>query len=337
MINGHGDDLHQFDCEIKYNFSSNVYYKGCSPLLLKELESNVVQIQNYPSPAATELNVLAAKYFDLNENQFLFSNGATEAFYLIAQCFQHKKAVIVGPTFAEYEDACKINKLEHRFISREAIFNTNFEDNLVFICNPNNPDGKIVSLLEVESLLESFPKAQFIIDEAYYEFTNAMDSVLPLVNKYSNIAIVRSLTKTFAMPGLRLGYVISNKNFINNLFKLKMPWSVNSLAITSGEFIFNNYKDLSFDIDILLEETAVFKNEIDSIDYLNVVLGYTTYFLVELQKGTASELKKYLIENHQILVRDATNFTGLKGECIRLAVQSSTKNSVLIKALKEWN
>jgi len=170
MLNGHGDDLHQFDCEIKHNFSSNVYYKGCSPLLLKELESKVVQIQNYPSPAAEELNVLAANYFDLNKNQFLFSNGATEAFYLIAQYFQDRKAIIVGPTFAEYEDACKINKVAHSFISREEIFNTNYEDNLVFICNPNNPDGKILSLQEIERLLKSFPKAHFIIDEAYYEF-----------------------------------------------------------------------------------------------------------------------------------------------------------------------
>jgi threonine-phosphate decarboxylase len=337
MINGHGDDLHQFDCEIKHNFSSNVYYKGCSPLLLKELESKVVQIQNYPSPAAEELNVLAAKYFDLNKNQFLFSNGATESFYLIAQYFQDKKAIIVGPTFAEYEDACKINKVVHSFISREEIFNTNYEDNVVFICNPNNPDGKILNLEEVEDLLKSYPKAHFIIDEAYYEFTNTINSVLSLINQYSNISIVRSLTKTFAMPGLRLGYVISNEKCINNLMKLKMPWSVNSLAIASGEFIFNNYKELTFDIDELIQETAVFKSQINSIDYLNVINGFTTYFLVELQKGTASQLKKYLIDSHQILVRDATNFTGLKGECIRLAVQSPEANSILIKALKEWN
>ena len=337
MINGHGDDLHQFNCEIKYNFSSNVYYKGCSPLLLKELESRVVQIQNYPSPAARELNVLAANYFDLNENQFLFSNGATEAFYLIAQCFQHREAIIVGPTFAEYEDACKINKLAHRFISREEIFETNYNDNLVFICNPNNPDGKILKVEEIESLLKSFPNAHFIIDEAYYEFTNAVNSVLPLIHQYSNISIVRSLTKTFAMPGLRLGYVISNSEFISNLFALKMPWSVNSLAIASGVFIFNNYKKLTFHIDELLAETAIFKTQVNSIPYLNVMEGYTTYFLVKLLKGTASELKKYLIEKHQILVRDATNFTGLKGECIRLAVQSSKENLALIKALKEWN
>jgi len=337
MINGHGDDLHQFDCEIKHNFSSNVYYKGCSPLLLKELENKVVQIQNYPSPAAEELNVLAAKYFKLNKNQFLFSNGATESFYLIAQYFQDKKAIIVSPTFAEYEDACKINKVGHRFISREDIFNTNYEDNVVFICNPNNPDGKILNIEEVENLLKTYPKAHFIIDEAYYEFTNTINSVLPLINQYSNISIVRSLTKTFAIPGLRLGYVISNGNFIKNLLKLKMPWSVNSLAIASGEFIFNNYKELTFDIDELIQETTVFKSQINSIDYLNVIKGYTTYFLVELEKGTASELKKYLIDSHQILVRDATNFTGLKGECIRLAVQSPEANASLIKALKEWN
>ena len=73
------------------------------------------------------------------------------------------------------------------------------------------------------------------------------------------------------------------------------------------------------------------------IDYLNVITGYTTYFLVQLQKGTASELKKYLIEKHQILVRDATNFTGLEGEFIRLAVQSPKANAIIIKALKEWN
>ncbi|RXP61339.1 aminotransferase class I/II-fold pyridoxal phosphate-dependent enzyme [Lutibacter sp. HS1-25] len=337
MINGHGDDLHQFNCEIKYNFSSNVYYKGCSPLLLKELENKVFKIQNYPSPAAEELNILAANYFNLDKNQFLFSNGATEAFYLIAQCFQDKKAIIVGPTFAEYEDACKINKLAHRFISKEEIFNTNFENNLVFICNPNNPDGSILSLNEIEKLLKSFPQAQFIIDEAYYEFTNATKPAIPLINKYSNIAIVRSLTKTFAMPGLRLGYVISNSTFINNLLQLKMPWSVNSLAIASGEFIFNNYKTLSFNIDELLQETAVFKAQINSINYLKVVNGFTTYFLVELQKGTASQLKKYLIEQHQILVRDATNFTGLKGQFIRVSVQHSTANIQLIKALKAWN
>ena len=337
MINGHGDDLHQFDCDIKYNFSSNVYYKGCSPLLLKELENKIFKIENYPSPAAEELNVLAANYFNLDKSQFLFSNGATEAFYLIAQCFKDRKAIIVGPTFAEYEDACKINKLTHRFISKEDIFKTNYEDNLVFICNPNNPDGSILSLNEIEKLLKSFPLAQFIIDEAYYEFTNATKPAACLINKYSNIAIVRSLTKTFAMPGLRLGYVISNKKFISNLFALKMPWSVNSLAIASGEFIFKNYKTLSFNIEELLQETTVFKAQINSIDYLKVVNGYTTYFLVALQKGTASQLKKYLIEQHQILVRDATNFTGLKGEFIRIAVQEPLANHQLIKALKTWS
>ena len=115
MIDGHGDDLYQFEGEIKYNFSSNVYYKGCSPLLLQNLAENLNQIQHYPSPAASELNVLAAQHFNLAENNFLFTNGAVEAFYLIAQYYSGKSATIVGPTFAEYEDACRINKVAYRF------------------------------------------------------------------------------------------------------------------------------------------------------------------------------------------------------------------------------
>lgn len=337
MINGHGDDIHQFKTPIKYNFSSNVYYKGCPTQLLDELKNNVNNIQSYPSPVAQELANLAAKHFNLNPNQFLFSNGATEAFYLICQHYKGKNAIIVGPTFAEYEDACKINNVSFQFIKRNEISTTNYTNCLVFICNPNNPDGKILPIDEIENLLKNFPKAHFVIDEAYYEFTHKPVSSLSLVSKYSNITIVRSLTKTFTMPGLRLGYVVSNKNFISELLQIKMPWSVNSLAIASGKFIFENYNSLSFNVEVLMEETELFKSQLNELDFLKVQEGYTSYFLVELQKGTASKLKEYLVNEHQILIRDATNFTGLKGEYIRLAVQDKLANKTLIKALLQWN
>ena len=212
MINGHGDDLHQHE-EIKHNFSSNVYYKGCSPLLMDVLKDAVTHIQNYPSPLAYELNVLAAKHFQLDEKNFLFANGATEAFYLIAQKFAGKSATIVAPTFSEYEDACRIYGITTQFIQRSAIETTDFNTDLVFICNPNNPNGAILSLATLEQLFIRFPKAHFIIDEAYNEFTSAVKSALPLIQMYNNLSIVRSLTKTFAIPGLRLGYLVSNTPF----------------------------------------------------------------------------------------------------------------------------
>jgi len=337
MINGHGDDLHQYDNKIEHNFSSNVYYKGCPPSLINKLQNTFNHIENYPSPLASELNLLAADYFKLDKGQFLFTNGATEAFYLIAQNSIGKTATIVRPTFSEYEDACRINKVETQYISWNEIETAKFTTDLAFICNPNNPNGFTLSKPSIKRTLQAFPNTHFIIDEAYIEFTNVIESALPLIKNYKNLSIVRSLTKTFAIPGLRLGYLVTNSDYINQLLKIKMPWTVNSMSIEAGKFIFNNYSSLSFDVSTLLNETKEFKTAIDNIDYLEVVPGSTTYFLVKLKKGKAADLKKYLIEFHQILIRDATNFNGLEGQYIRLSVQSKSTNALLIAALKKWN
>lgn len=339
MINGHGDDLHNFEGTIHYNFSSNVYYKGCNSALLEHLEKNVQQVQNYPSPVAAELNVLAGKHLKLPSNQFLFGNGATELFYLIAQCYRGKRAIIVGPTFAEYEDACKMHQVDITFITREAVLEQSFRTDaaLLFICNPNNPDGKVVSASAIVSLLENNPNTRIVVDEAYNEFTNAVKSVMPLVSKYKNLTIIRSLTKTFAIPGLRLGYLVSNTVFVKDLLDYKLPWTVNSLAIASGRYIFENYQELCFDLDELLGETAVFKSQLNALKGFSVEKGDTTYFLLSVAKGTATALKKHLANTHGILVRDATNFTGLKGEYIRVSIQYPKANTALINALQLWN
>ena len=334
MLNGHGDDLHLIDGNIKYNFSSNVYYKGCSKSLLNEILKQIPQIQSYPSPTASELNKLVAKKFQLKSNQFLFTNGATEAFYLIGHLFANKTAAIVAPTFAEYEDACKNFNINYQLISRTELKHTNTD--LVFICNPNNPDGTIFSKEELEYLFQQKPKTTFVIDEAYIEFTNKVKSIILLTKRYQNLIIVRSLTKTFTIPGLRLGYMVSNTEIISDLLALKMPWSVNILAIKAGEYIFNNYKTLQFNIDALIAETNAFKKQLSVIKEIRICESNTSYFLVELLHKSAKELKEYLITNHQILIRDATNFNKLEGEYIRFSTQSKEANKTLITALKEW-
>ena len=334
MLNGHGDDLHLIEGKIKHNFSSNVYYKGCPQVLLDEISKSIDQIQSYPSPTASELNKLGAKKFQLKSEQFLFTNGATEAFYLIAQLFSTKKAAIVAPTFSEYEDACKIFQLEFQLISRTEIKDTNAD--LVFICNPNNPDGAAFSKNELELLFQQKPETIFVIDEAYIEFTNSIESIVPLIKKHINLIVVRSLTKTFTIPGLRLGYIVSDYLNISRLLSLKMPWSVNVLAIKAGEFIFNNYETLQFNASQLIEETTIFKKQLSQLNGVKVYKSNTSYFLVQLLDKSAKELKEHLIVKHQILIRDATNFKGLKGEYIRLSTQSKEANNALIQGLKEW-
>ena len=334
MINGHGDDRHLFDTEIRHNFSSNVYYRGCPPKLLAEIASAVQLLENYPSPAAEELNEVAATRFQLNSDQFLFTNGATEAFYLIAHLFTGSSVAIVAPTFSEYEDSCKIHGLDYQLIDEKSLQSNQYQ--LVFICNPNNPDGRIIPTNELTHLVEQNPYTTFVIDEAYIEFTDKIDSIITLAGHLPNLIVVRSLTKTFTIPGLRLGYIVSSSDIIQKLKSKKMPWSVNALAIYAGQKLFERYDDWLFDVRELLAETNVFQDALSEVEWLELIPSHTSYFLVKLKSGTASALKDYLIENHGILIRDATNFKHLTGEYIRLSTQSTDANNILVNALKDW-
>ncbi|WP_299530224.1 aminotransferase class I/II-fold pyridoxal phosphate-dependent enzyme [Ulvibacterium sp.] len=335
MIYGHGDDLYRYNGKIKHNFSSNVYYKGCPLELLTKISSALSILENYPSPTAAELNEMAARKFRLHKDQFLFTNGATEAFYLIAHLFSGASAAIVAPTFSEYENACKIHGLDYHLVDKTR-FNPN-DYQVVFICNPNNPDGTFFSAEVLTQLIEEAPDTTFVIDEAYIEFTDQIESLGPLVKGLNNLIVVRSLTKTFAVPGIRLGYIISCSRIIEQLLSKKMPWSVNALAIQTGLQVFEHYDRWLFNIEELLQATREFIRELSAIPWLQVKPTYTTYFLVELKKGTASALKEFLATQHGILIRDATNFQRLHGEHIRLSTQSPGANAALIKALRLWN
>lgn len=334
MIEGHGDDIHRYAGKIIHNFSSNVYYKGCPPELLKGIRHQVHIIQNYPSPAADELNLVASKHFNLPADYFLFTNGATEAFYLIAQVFKGKKAAIAAPTFSEYEDACRAHGLDYHLVDRENFQASDY--GLVFICNPNNPDGSIIPSEKLAKTIEENPNTTFVIDEAYVEFTNQTTSIIPWMTKLPNLIIVRSLTKTFCIPGIRLGYVMAPTNIIDQLLEKKMPWSINTLAIQAGLNIFESYEKWLFDVEVLLKETNTFIEALSVIDWLNIQPTQTSYFLAQLNQESAAELKDYLASEHGILIRDATNFRRLEGQFIRLSTQSQEANNALIRVLKQW-
>ncbi len=336
MIEGHGDDLHRYP-GIRHNFSSNVYDGGVGAGLVKYLQGQLGKISNYPSPNAEELAALVAKQWGLFPDQVLFTNGATEAFYLIAQWYARKSALVVVPSFSEYEDAAKAHGQDLSFVEAGSLATYPITQEIVYFGNPNNPDGSVRSLSEIAQLLYTNPSTLFMLDEAYIDFTMTTSSAIPLLADYDNLVIVHSLTKTFAIPGLRLGYVISRSENIQKLSQLKMPWSVNTLAIQAGTFILDRHEELLFDVVRLMKRVRTFQEQIAAVEWLEVVPSETHYFLVKLKKGKASQLKQDLATQKGLLIRDATNFRGLKGEYIRLAVQSGEANQELINALKGWS
>ncbi len=334
MLHGHGDNAYQYDSEIIANFSSNVYFKGPSDALLEHLKNSVDKIGNYPEVTSESLSAEIAELHGLQPENILVTNGATEAFYLIALLFRRMHSEIFVPSFAEYEDACKLHEHLINFSNNKQLTgNYKSDAQLLWLCNPNNPDGKIISKEELIELSKR-NNCQIVIDEAYTDFTTKDLSLINQVETLKNTIIVRSLTKKYAIPGLRLGYIAASENTITQLMQLKEPWSVNSLAIEAGKFLLKqNHK--SFDVNELINLSKNLQQNLSKINGIEVLPSETSYFLAKLSKS-ATETTKFLANTHGFLVRNASNFRGLDDSCIRISTQPENQNNLLIKALELW-
>jgi threonine-phosphate decarboxylase len=209
---------------------------------------------------------------------------------------------------------------------------------LVFLCQPNNPTGAAFSSDQLQRLLHGYPDSVFVIDESYIEFTQAATSLLPHLVDYPNVLVLRSLTKSCRVPGLRIGFAIGHSILVSRLREYKMPWSVNRLAIEAGLYIFGHPKQFCPPLRQLLANTAAWREELRSDTGWQLYDTDTHYFLVETPAAfTAAALKEHLITEHGLLIRDAANFKGLTPHHFRVACQSSEHNRLLTEALRECN
>ncbi len=336
MIYGHGDDSYISSETIHSNFSSNVWFGAETTALYSHLAKVLPGTMSYPDPNADSFTRLLGKKIGVVANRLLVCNGSTEAFYLIAQVFRSHTSLICVPSFSEYEDACRIHSHRVHFAKQPDFEMTlhRIKPDLVWLCLPNNPDGFCFSKKQIADWMRKYPKTTFVVDQAYAEFTLQKSFGVSAVRQHTNLVLVYSLTKSHKIPGLRLGYVISSQRMIERLTSLKMPWSVNSMAIEAGKFLIENATE-SLPIAKWMEDTKLFQEQLAQIGQIEVLPSHTPFFLVKLLKGKASDLKKHLLQNG-LLVRDATNFRGLEGEYIRLCTQTPEKNQSLTENIAVW-
>ncbi|PXV61961.1 threonine-phosphate decarboxylase [Dysgonomonas alginatilytica] len=331
MITGHGDDAYQFNYEIVSNFSSNVYNKFDLKDLKEYLWANIASIHSYPEPDALTLRKLIGKKLNISSEEISVTNGATEAIYLIAQAFRGSKTAVVIPTFREYEDACEIH--EHSLYFIESLDNIEPDTQLVWLCNPNNPTGKIYDKEYLKGIISSNPNTCFVIDQSYAAFTeNKIWNASEALN-FNNVILLHSLTKCYAIPGLRLGYITAQKDKIDLIKHYSMPWSVNQLAQLAGLYLLEN---VTYKFSDYLPESQRVQRQLSEIFGIKVYMSEMHFFLCQLEQGKASDLKKFLIETEGFLIRDAANFRGLDASYFRIAVQDKMNNNLLIKAIEEW-
>lgn len=339
MLYGHGDDVYLQPHAIEANFSTNVYEAQKLLGLKEHVFEQWHKVHTYPEVLAESLREKIARHHQVSEKQVLILNGAEEGIHLIAQIFTGKSTTIFTPTFSEYEDACKIHQHHSlTFVPRKQLAEWKPQGaTLAFICNPNNPTGETLPIEQIEHFLRLYPTTIFCIDEAFIEFTLAIGSHIPLLKAYDNLIILKSLTKNFAIPGLRLGYVLASEHLIREMQSVKISWSVNALAIEAGKYIFDHYEELLPPVHELLSEKRRWLHDLSLIPNFEWETGNTHFCLGKVLNGTAQELKAYLSQQHHLLIRNATNFRGLDEHYFRVATLAPEKNDLLVKALKTWN
>ncbi|WP_455538990.1 pyridoxal phosphate-dependent aminotransferase [Terrisporobacter sp.] len=325
------------------DFSSNINPKVI-PNLKKYILEGLNKCKSYPDINYTSLRKNISSYININPKFIIPGNGATEIIYLLMKNIKRRLAIL-NPTFSEYERGAKLNNLEviNFKLNKDDEFSVNFHEieekinefDSLFICNPNNPNGKVK---DIEKLLELMIKHNklLIVDETFMEFVYEDEkySLIKYVEKYENIFILKAVTKFFGMPGLRLGYgVTSNKQLIEDIYKYKEPWSVNSFADTLSNYIFNDKDYISSSKEYYLNERAYMLSSLRKIKKLKVYDTDTNFILIRFEDKKAKELKLQLFEESNILIRDASNFINLDENYIRIAIKSHEENQLILKEL----
>lgn len=335
MIQGHGDDIYNSPAKVIANFSTNVWYGANVCVLRKLIEEKAETVLHYPEPDAASFREVVATYHGLVPENVIAGNGATELFYLIAHAFAGEHTVIPVPSFAEYEDACTLYGHHITFLSHTGIGDIPKDSRLMFICNPNNPDGKIWTADEICKLLTGNPAMLLIVDESFIHFAPEARTACSLLEEYPNLLVIRSMTKSYAIPGLRLGYMLGRPELIKKIAGFKQPWTVNSLAIEVGKCLLQQGGNLLPDAKILLERQQCFSKDLGSIDGYYPQASGTSFFLVRINYQVAC-LKRYLLDRHGILIRDASNFRGLGPYYFRVNTLTEDKNKLLTDVLKSY-
>ncbi len=325
------------------DFSSNVNPLGF-PSNVRDIFKNVSHVSIYPDSNSNELRNHLQKYTGIPTNQIIVGNGATEIIYNYCATFLRKQKVLIPiPTFSEYESAAKLNGAKIKFFKTMNL-NQNlseFQDmistrNCIFLCNPNNPTGVLIKKQNMLKILESAyeKSAMVFLDECFIELVpSGKESVVSYLKEFDNLFILRSLTKSFGLAGLRIGYGLGNKKMIEILQKVKIPWNVSGMGQQSSIRALSDKSHLSKTLNVIRKESKFLIDSISKIKSFTCYNSDTNFILIK-SKIKSRQIQNRLLQRN-ILIRDCSTFRGLNDDYIRIAVRTHKENLKLIEALQK--
>ena len=354
----HGSDLEKIEKvfgikkENIVSYSANVNPLGISHKLREVLSQHLDAITRYPDREYTKLRQCIANYTGAQMENIIMGNGSTELISLFIQTNHPKKAMILGPTYSEYERDINLGggtciyfplKEENNFQMDVNALCHQLDDNLdlLVLCNPNNPTSSAITRKEMRRILDACMEHGIfvMVDETYVEFAPDEKNVtsVSLTNYYSNLIILRGTSKFFASPGLRLGYAITgNRDVAKEINTRKDPWTINSLAEIAGQIMFQDQDYIRETKELITSERARLYQELSSWDTVRVYEPQANFILMKiLKEGVDAEILFEHCIRKGMMIRNCSTFPFLDSQFIRFCIMSLEDNDRLIDAFRE--
>lgn len=351
---GHGGDLAAaaqkfgFRAEDFCDFSSNINPLGPPPGLVEELKKHLSwDLCRYPTPQARELRAALSLYLGIPEEKLLLGNGASELIHLLLLWRKPKQVFIPSPSFSEYERAARlagakitrIPLLSHTLPALQKIFRDLSGPGLLVLCNPNNPTGSMIPAALLQEIIgdANTKEIDVLIDESFFPLTGKPPAESSCRLDCTNLWVVVSLTKLWALPGIRLGYLYHPGEKITALTRYGDPWRVNALAQRAGLYCLENKEHLQKTLDLIAKEKEYMQQEFQKINTLTVFPAAANFFLLKCEKeGFSSTALQEFMAARAILIRNAANFPYLDQRYFRVTVRHRADNMRLLKYLGEY-
>jgi threonine-phosphate decarboxylase len=328
------------------DFSASINPLGISQMVRKAVICALDCLVHYPDNTHRELKHSLADHHGLSPANIVVANGSTEIIYHLPAMLPGKRALVISPSFNEYVRSLNQHhwEVDHFILTPESNFSIDLEAlgqaltgdyDALYLCNPGNPNGTLYPLRVIEQLYSlCIAYGTFLVlDEAFMDFFEG-SSAKHMIVQGDNGIVLRSMTKFYGIPGLRLGYALASSTLAERLDSMGGPWSVNTMALAAGVAALRDIEHNQRTVDYVRQERRNFCERLSELNGLKVYPSSANFLLAELPDGmTAMELRDRLM-HQRLLIRDCSNFLGLSPQFFRVAVRTAEENQKLVGALK---
>lgn len=343
-IHGGNTDIFKENCII--DFSANINPLGLPGKVRRIISDNIHNLSRYPQAESSDLKDAIAAFHNVSPENILIGNGSIELIHLIPRAFKTRRCLIITPSFSEYEFAARLS-------GAKVVFAGAYEQDgfklplsklekliprvdMVFLCNPNNPSGALTPREDISVLLKicNKHKVMLTLDEVFMDFVNNANgfSLAFCAHRQSRLIVLKSLTKFFALAGLRVGYLISSRAIIKRMLELQYPWNVNVLAQAVSREVIKDKEYIKKSRALISREMVYLFEHLRAIKGLKAFAPGSNFILCKLEGAkikSANKLQERLLR-YCLLIRDCGNFRGLNERFFRVAVRTRRENSELI-------